>query len=612
MLRSYKYILACLTCFLFTQFNNLQAQNAIYFDGNNDYVQTTFDGVVGSADRTFEAWIKISSNATANSAILDYGLNAVGSRNTFLVNPSNGITFISGGTNANIGSTTNVITSEVWTHVAFVLDNGTGYLYVNGSQVGTGNLSNVNTPSSNTDLRIGERVPGGTIPFEGAIDEVRIWDYARTATEISNDMNAEICVLDSHLVAYHKFNHGIAGGSNSAADTSYDASGNGNHGDLTNIALTGSTSNWVTGSGISTSALTNTISASACDGSYTSPSGNYTWTQAGIYTDTIQSIMACDSILTINLTLASSSTKSISVSECLSYESPSGFYTWTQSGTYMDTLVNAVGCDSVLTIDLSINNSSSEFTVDACDNYVLPSGAETGPFSGTYLDTISNAAGCDSTMIIHVNIHYPTSSSITVNACNSYNSPSGMYEWTMNGTYTDTVVAANGCDSVITINLTVDSVNSDITKAGNTLSAVASGAIYQWMDCSDSTLISDESGQTYSPTKTGEYAVIVTQNGCTDTSECKKVTIVGVNEVAALADVTLFPNPSKGNMTIDFGREYKNASISILSIDGKVVYAVDKLTSSQVSLDLDQPAGIYTIILATENGVRTFPVMKVE
>ena len=177
--------------------NNLMSQNALDFDGGNDVVQTSYSGVLGSANRTFEAWVNVSPNITGNSAILDYGLNAVGSRNTFLINPSYQLVFISGGTNANISSSTNAVPAGQWAHVAFVLDNGTGYLFVNDSLVGFGNLSTVNTPSGNANMTIGQRVAGGSIPFNGAIDEVRVWDVARTPLELQTNRNSEFCAIPS-------------------------------------------------------------------------------------------------------------------------------------------------------------------------------------------------------------------------------------------------------------------------------------------------------------------------------------------------------------------------------------------------------------------------------
>ena len=139
-----------LTLFLIFTQELLIAQTALHFDGIDDVIQTTSPGVLGDSNRTFEAWINVDTAApVANLTILDYGTNAVGSRNTFLVDGSGGLRYLSGGTNANISSTPNVITRGQWTHVAFVLNNGTGFLYVDRVQVGSGSLTTVNTPTGN-------------------------------------------------------------------------------------------------------------------------------------------------------------------------------------------------------------------------------------------------------------------------------------------------------------------------------------------------------------------------------------------------------------------------------------------------------------------------------
>ena len=342
--------------------SNAFAQNALHFDGSNDNVQTTYSGVLGTANRTFEAWIKVDVGATAsNLCILDYGVNAVGSRNTFSVTGTRGITFISGGTNANISSSSNVITEGQWTHVAFVLNSGTGYLYVNGSQVGTGNLSTVNTPSGNQKVKFGERVTGGSIPFEGAIDEVRIWDVARTGTEIANNRNAEFCTLPANLVAYYNFNQGTAGGTNTGINSLIEAV-SGNNGSLNGFSLSGSTSNWVTGATLSAGLSSSKITTTACD-SMVSPSGNYVWTASGNYTDTMQNANNCDSLINVALTVFQSLYTVVNDSSCDPYPSPSGKYVYTTSGTYYDTLSLPSGCDWVMELNLVINIIDTTVTV---------------------------------------------------------------------------------------------------------------------------------------------------------------------------------------------------------------------------------------------------------
>lgn len=207
-----------------------------------------------------------------------------------------------------------------------------------------------------------------------------------------------------------------------------------------------------------------TVAVSACS-SYTSPSGLYTYTTSGSYNDTLSNSSGCDSILTINLTITSPSSSSFVAVACDSYVSPSGNHIWTTSGVYTDTLVNSIGCDSVITIGLVINQSTtSTINVSTCNSYTTPSGLNTYTASGTYTDVITNSAGCDSTITINLTINNSTAASISETVCNSYTSPSGVV-YTTSGLYNDTIPNSAGCDSIITITLIVNnSTASSITE----------------------------------------------------------------------------------------------------------------------------------------------------
>jgi hypothetical protein len=331
------------------------SQNALNFDGSNDYVQTTYPGVLGTTNRTFEAWIYLSATPTSNYCILDYGTDAVGSRNTFYVTSTRKLGFISGGTNANMGSTnTNVVPIGQWVHVAFVLNSGTGYVYVNGVQVGTGNLSTVNTPTPVTNLRIGQRVGGGSIPFRGVIDEVRIWNVARTQTEIASSMNSEFCSAPSSLKAYYKFNQGTAGGTNTTVTSATDDAGT-NNGTLTNFSLSGSSSNWVTGKSIFPVTISNSFPITAC-GSYTLPDGSIV-TTPGTYYDTVGSSTTCDTLESYVVSFTPAVIKNtITDSGCVSYTTSMGAVI-TSSGTYYDTVSTSTGCDTTVQYNIIISGS---------------------------------------------------------------------------------------------------------------------------------------------------------------------------------------------------------------------------------------------------------------
>ncbi len=187
---------------------------------------------------------------------------------------------------------------------------------------------------------------------------------------------------------------------------------------------------------------------------YTVPSGNLSYTQSGIYKDTIITTCGADSVITINLTI-NSTTSIITEMACDSYTSPSGNYVWTSSNTYKDTIPNAVNCDSIITINLIINSTTAIITETACNSYTSPSGNYIWTSSNTYMDTIPNASNCDSIITIILTVNYPSTATVTVTACDSYTSPSGNYVWTSSNTYMDTIPNAANCDSIITINLTI-------------------------------------------------------------------------------------------------------------------------------------------------------------
>ena len=106
-----------------------------------------------------------------------------------------------------------------------------------------------------------------------------------------------------------------------------------------------------------------TITITTCD-SYTTPSGKV-WTTSKLENDTILNAIGSDSIISIDLTIKEKSTSNLQITTCNSYTTPSG-KVWTTSRTENDTIPNAVGCDSIITIDLTINNTSYTTDVQTC------------------------------------------------------------------------------------------------------------------------------------------------------------------------------------------------------------------------------------------------------
>jgi hypothetical protein len=252
----------------------------------------------------------------------------------------------------------------------------------------------------------------------------------------------------------------------------------------------------------------------------------------------------------------------------------------------------------------SCANTFASVSAIACESLVSPSGMYTWTTSGNYMDTIPNAAGCDSVLTIDVTINAVTTSSITESACNSYVSPSGNTTWTATGIYTDIVPNANGCDSVITVDLTITSVNVGVTQTANVLTADLVGASYQWIDCSDNSPISGETSQTYTASADGDFAVIVTDGNCSDTSACSTVLFWGIDEAAFAHTLVIAPNPTTGETTIQFGAEVNNVRATVYSVSGQEITSTSMNNGTSMSLNIDGEAGFYLVVIESETGER--------
>ena len=213
---------------------------ALDFDGSNDYVVVPADASLnmGGSSFTVEFWVKSSQNHSSEVILVEYGTWEEGTYQVVSDNPNHLKVHFYGGTNEFGCYADNVNwTDGQWHHIAGVLDTDAEYLYLymDGSLIAS--ETETNTPDNvNLPLYIASR--GGTTMFsEHQMDEVRIWDDARTVTEIQDNMNTTLTGSESNLVAYYSFNAG-------RGISLMDATTNNNMGTLNNMT---SSSDWVAG-----------------------------------------------------------------------------------------------------------------------------------------------------------------------------------------------------------------------------------------------------------------------------------------------------------------------------------------------------------------------------
>ena len=249
---------------------------ALNFNGTGAYVVTN-NTVSGSY--TKEAWIYATNSGLSNN-IMSSGTNNVGT--VFWAPSANGFRLASG----HDGIWTQVqdasaLTTNTWYHVAVTFDGSTNTmkLYKNGVMVA---MNNSVAPSvSVTPVLIGSYDNGNF--FQGKIDEVRVWNYARTQCDLQTYMNCEITSTMTGLTANYHFNQGVPGGSNATTTLAVDATGSGS-GTLTGFALTGTLSNWVNPGGVtsgSTAPATVNATLSVTGNGNNVPVGNTTSTVNG-------------------------------------------------------------------------------------------------------------------------------------------------------------------------------------------------------------------------------------------------------------------------------------------------------------------------------------------
>lgn len=113
-----------------------------------------------------------------------------------------------------------------------------------------------------------------------------------------------------------------------------------------------------------------------------------------------------------------------SAAACGGYTAPSGKYTWKNSGTYYDTLETSRGCDSVLVIDLSIKKATTSIqNKSAVDSFTWSVNGKTYKQSGSYTATIKNVAGCDSTITLNLSVQYTDVESVEYNVISMFPNP---------------------------------------------------------------------------------------------------------------------------------------------------------------------------------------------
>ena len=561
--------------------------NSAYdFDGVNDEI---------NANRTVLSFFSTSIwfNTTQNSTFTPF-IDAFNSnweiylnnlRPTFtkwIALPGNYTEFIS----------STIVSQNQWNFLVCTFDGNSVKFYLNNVLIST--FQNINISINTNGLfYLGASISGVSQFYDGRLDDIGIWDRALTQCEIQDLYNAQLnsgiginAGTDQMVCEGTDVTLSGAGGSNYQWNNMvvdglpFTPTGSQNY------ILTGEDSNGCLGiDTIHVEVLSNSTGSETvteCD-NYTWNTNGQTYTQSGQYTTVLTNAQGCDSTVTLNLTITNSNTGSETVSECDSYTWNADGQTYTQSGQYTTILTNAQGCDSIVTLDLTITqpNTGSE-TVTECDSYTWNTNGQTYTQSGQYTEVLTNQNGCDSTVTLNLTITQPNTGSETVTECDSYTWNTNGQTYTQTGQYTEVLTNQNGCDSTVTLNLTINS-SSSSTQTDTGLDS------YTW----------SVNNQTY--TQSGTYtAVIPNTSGCDSTITLDlTLQFTGLDENES-SYVSVYPNPTYHSFILST-KDMIHMNYTLVDIQGKVVLK-GIIESTEETVDISKLSkGQYNLVFEDES-----------
>ncbi len=193
--------------------------------------------------------------------------------------------------------------------------------------------------------------------------------------------------------------------------------------------------------------------------------------------------------------------------------------------------------------------------------------------SGYQVATATSANGCTAEDSLLVTILQPTTSTLNEVACDEFVLNGDVYIQT--GTYTQLLTNAAGCDSTITLNLTINlSPSTPVVYVQNEVNLstdVVPGQTYQWIYCSDLIPVPGATNSTFNPAANAIYAVVVTNNCGSDTSSCTTVSTIGLADHQQ-PEFAIYPNPNNGHFTILVPENNGSAKLEVLDLNGRIIF----------------------------------------
>ena len=311
---------------------------------------------------------------------------------------------------------------------------------------------------------------------------------------------------------------------------------------------------------------------------------------------------------------------------------------YTSSGTYFDTITNIGGCDSIVTLYLSIRSPSYDtITQSICQGDTFTIGINHYTASNTYIDTLTNVGGCDSTVTLHLTVRPLSYDTILQSICSGDSFSFQGTTYRTQGYYSKVCTGSNGCDSIVTLHLTVNPpplVTLTWDSLVRTNNIVPSNVIFgdtTWCQTLPY-IFRMRGGSPGDGIYSGQFInhdtinfnlwnnnhnidtityAFIDSNGCMNQAInylyydiCE-----GILEVSGKGLLHLYPNPNGGTFTLETA-QLRNATYTISDMLGQIIQQ-EAITSDSQVIDIGAaPVGIYMLSISGLSGSVKFAVLR--
>ena len=377
------------------------------------------------------------------------------------------------------------------------------------------------------------------------------------------------------------------------------------------------------------------LSAFICEGETYSENG-FNVSEAGTYTQSLQSVLGCDSVITLTLNVNPVFNTPLTATICEGSVYNENGFNVSEAGTYTQSLQSVNGCDSIVTLTLNVTPSyHTNLTATICEGSELNISGFNVSEAGVYTQSFTAVNGCDSVVTLTVTALPVYNTNLTLTICEGTSLNFSGFNVTEGGVYTQSFTAVNGCDSIVTLTVTeLPIIHTDLTLSiceGTTLNfsgfnvseagtytqthTAANGCdsivtllvtTYPTFDTTITATIN--AGEMYSEfgfneSEAGTYVQnLQTVNGCDST-----ITLI-LNVNSSLMDVehselSFYPNPTNSKITFSSTIE----SIEVIDLTGRCVLTFSN--AREINIE-SLPSGAYYLRLTNDEKTIMQKVIK--